>query len=62
MLCFQVSKKTGLQMINIYTDKISGQPKGECTVSYDDPPSAKAAIDWFDGEIADLYFKGCDLF
>lgn len=37
-------------MINIYTDKGTGRPKGECTVSFDDPPSAKAAIDWFDGK------------
>jgi len=45
-----MNKKTGLLMINIYSDKATGQPKGECTVSFDDPPSAKAAIDWFDGE------------
>jgi RNA recognition motif-containing protein len=36
-------------MINLYTDKDTGKPKGEATVSFDDPPSAKAAIDWFDG-------------
>nr|XP_019950614.1 PREDICTED: RNA-binding protein FUS-like isoform X3 [Paralichthys olivaceus] len=46
----KVSKKTGQQMINIYNDKITGLPKGEATVSFDDPPSAKAAIDWFDGK------------
>ncbi|TNN29896.1 TATA-binding protein-associated factor 2N [Liparis tanakae] len=49
-----MNKKTGLLMINIYSDKATGQPKGECTVSFDDPPSAKAAIDWFDGK----EFKG----
>lgn len=38
-------------MINIYSDKATGRPKGEATVSFDDPPSAKAAIDWFDGTI-----------
>lgn len=38
-------------MINLYTDKDTGKPKGEATVSFDDPPSAKAAIDWFDGII-----------
>lgn len=37
-------------MINLYTDKDTGKPKGEATVSFDDPPSAKAAIDWFDGK------------
>lgn len=39
-------------MINLYSDKATGQPKGEATVSFDDPPSAKAAIDWFDGRPA----------
>jgi len=48
-LSFQTNKKTGKPMINLYTDKDTGKPKGEATVSFDDPPSAKAAIDWFDG-------------
>lgn len=39
-------------MINLYSDKSTGRPKGEATVSFDDPPSAKAAIDWFDGRLA----------
>lgn len=43
-------------MINIYSDKATGRPKGEATVSFDDPPSAKAAIDWFDGKSTDMYF------
>lgn len=42
-------------MINLYTDRESGKLKGEATVSFDDPPSAKAAIDWFDGKF-DLLF------
>lgn len=46
----QTNKKTGKLMINLYTDKDTGKPKGEATVSFDDPPSAKAAIDWFDGK------------
>lgn len=37
-------------MINLYTDRETGKLKGEATVSFDDPPSAKAAIDWFDGK------------
>ncbi|TRY57980.1 hypothetical protein DNTS_027335 [Danionella cerebrum] len=44
----EVNKKTGKTMINLYTDKATGRLKGEATVSFDDPPSAKAAIDWFD--------------
>ncbi|XP_077467681.1 TATA-binding protein-associated factor 2N isoform X1 [Stigmatopora argus] len=46
----KVNKKTGQLMINLYSDKATGRPKGEATVSFDDPPSAKAAIDWFDGK------------
>lgn len=42
-------------MINLYTDRETGKLKGEATVSFDDPPSAKAAIDWFDGG-----FELCD--
>ncbi|MCJ8738941.1 hypothetical protein PDJAM_G00041520 [Pangasius djambal] len=45
-----VNKKTGSPMINLYTDRETGKLKGEATVSFDDPPSAKAAIDWFDGK------------
>ena len=37
-------------MINLYTDRETGKLKGEATVSFDDSPSAKAAIDWFDGK------------
>ncbi|XP_053529508.1 TATA-binding protein-associated factor 2N isoform X4 [Ictalurus punctatus] len=46
----KLNKKTGKPMINLYTDKATGRLKGEATVSFDDPPSAKAAIDWFDGK------------
>lgn len=49
LLLFQTNKKTGQPMINLYTDRETGKLKGEATVSFDDPPSAKAAIDWFDG-------------
>lgn len=45
-------------MINVYKDS-AGQPKGEATVSYDDPPTAKAAIAWFDGETYYLYKVTC---
>ncbi|XP_048382075.1 RNA-binding protein FUS isoform X5 [Stegostoma tigrinum] len=46
----KVNKRTGQPMINLYTDRETGKLKGEATVSFDDPPSAKAAIDWFDGK------------
>jgi len=41
-------KRSGKAKIYMYMDKESGEPKGECTVTYDDPPSARAAINWFD--------------
>ncbi|ELV13264.1 Pericentrin [Tupaia chinensis] len=44
------TNKTGQPMINLYTDQETGKLKEEATVSFDDPPSAKAAIDWFDGK------------
>ena len=30
---------------------MTGRPKGEATVTYDDPESANAAISWFSGEL-----------
>ncbi|NXW11922.1 FUS protein, partial [Fregetta grallaria] len=39
----KTNKKTGQPMINLYTDRETGKLKGEATVSFDDPPSAKAA-------------------
>lgn len=42
-------------MINIFIDKETGKPKGEARVSYDDPPAAKAALEWFDGRYYALY-------
>ena len=50
----KTNKKTRQSMINLYTDRETGKLKGEATVSFDDPPSAKAAIDWFDGFICYL--------
>lgn len=34
----------------MYKDKVSGKPKGEATVTYDDPNAAQSAIQWFDGK------------
>ena len=34
----------------IYKDKMTGKGKGEATITYDDPPTAGSAINWFNGE------------
>lgn len=34
----------------IYKDKETGNGKGECTITYDDPFTASSAIEWFDGK------------
>ncbi|KAF3832003.1 hypothetical protein GH733_000815 [Mirounga leonina] len=46
----KTNKKTGQPMTSLSTDRDTGKLKGEAAVSFDDPPSAKAAIDWFDGK------------
>ena len=46
----QIDKKTGKQKLWIYKDKMTGRPKGEATVTYDDPETATAAINWFSGK------------
>lgn len=46
-----MDKKTGKRRIWIYKDKITGKGKGEATITYDDPPTASSAINWFGGTI-----------
>ncbi|KAI8381291.1 uncharacterized protein BYT42DRAFT_565996 [Radiomyces spectabilis] len=46
----KIDKKTRKPKIWIYVDKATNLPKGDATLTYDDPPSADAAIDWFGGK------------
>jgi len=41
----KTNKKTGQPMINLYTDRETGNLKGEATVSFVNLPPAKAVID-----------------
>lgn len=50
---FQNDKKLNKPKVWIYTDKMSGRPKGEATITYDDQQAAHAAIDWFNGRCSD---------
>lgn len=43
-------KKNSCPKIWIYKDKATGKVKGEATITYDDPPTATSAIDWFNGK------------
>ena len=45
-----MDKRTQRPKIWMYKDKGSGRMKGECTVTFDDPFTAKSAIQWFDGK------------
>ena len=45
----QTDRKTNGPKIWIYRDKMSGRPKGEATIAYDDTNAAQSAISWFGG-------------
>lgn len=49
----QMDRRSGKPKIWMYKDKITGKPKGEATVTYDDANAARSAIDWFDGVLCD---------
>uniref|UniRef100_M3Z199 RRM domain-containing protein n=1 Tax=Mustela putorius furo TaxID=9669 RepID=M3Z199_MUSPF len=46
----KINKRTRQPMIHIYLDKETGKPKGGATVSYEDAPAVKVAMEWFDGK------------
>ncbi|GBG58823.1 hypothetical protein CBR_g224 [Chara braunii] len=41
-------KRTNRPRIWLYRDKATNEPKGDATVTYEDPHAAAAAVDWFD--------------
>eukprot|EP00899_Mesostigma_viride_P002763 jgi/Mesvir1/12488/Mv10244-RA.1 len=43
----KTDKSTGAPKIWLYRDKETGEPKGDATVSYVDPPAAAAAVQFF---------------
>lgn len=45
-----MDKKTRKPKIWVYKNKETGKPKGEVTITYDDPPTASSAISWFNGK------------
>ncbi|KAL6559108.1 TATA-binding protein-associated factor 2N [Orobanche hederae] len=40
-------KRSGRPKIWIYRDKVTNEPKGDATVTYEDPHAALAAVEWF---------------
>ncbi|KAG1958456.1 RNA-binding protein EWS [Pimephales promelas] len=46
----RINRRLNQPAINIYTDKDSGKPKGDATLSYEEPAIAKAAVEYFDGK------------
>ena len=46
----QKDKRTGRPKIWIYRDKVTNEPKGDATVTYEDPHAASAAVDWFNNK------------
>ncbi|MCI22547.1 transcription initiation factor TFIID subunit 15-like, partial [Trifolium medium] len=43
-------KRTGRPKIWLYRDKETNEPKGDATVTYEDPHAAVAAVEWFNNK------------
>ncbi|KAJ3043415.1 hypothetical protein HDV00_005113 [Rhizophlyctis rosea] len=46
----KIDKKTNKPKVWVYKDKMTGQPKGDATVTYEDPGACEGAINWFNGQ------------
>lgn len=46
----QKDKRTGRPKIWLYRDKLTNEPKGDATVTYEDPHAALAAVEWFNSK------------
>ena len=44
------SMPLAVEQVWLYKDKATGKPKGDCTVTYEDPFSAASAVSWFNGK------------
>ncbi|KAK4708650.1 hypothetical protein R3W88_029575 [Solanum pinnatisectum] len=43
-------KRSGRPKIWLYRDKVTNEPKGDATVTYEDPHAALAAVEWFNNK------------
>ncbi|TYH88319.1 hypothetical protein ES332_D01G179400v1 [Gossypium tomentosum] len=43
-------KRSGRPKVWLYRDKVTNEPKGDATVTYEDPHAALAAVEWFNGK------------
>lgn len=43
-------KRTGRPKIWLYRDKVTNEPKGDATLTYEDPHAAVAAVEWFNNK------------
>lgn len=46
----QKDKRTGRPKIWLYRDKATNEPKGDATITYEDPHAAMAAVEWFNNK------------